>query len=165
MAYLLIDGYNLIGTAHRNLEKARNDIIERLGNFSKQRRHTITVVFDGWKDGQNKETKIRFKDVTAIYSRLGEKADLVIMRILTEIVKPWIVVSSDREIADFAHKKKYVCLTSEEFQDTMDFLLDENRDNELLMHTENDSVPFHRMGKSYTMPKKQRKKIQALKKL
>jgi predicted RNA-binding protein with PIN domain len=52
MAFLLIDGYNLIGTAHRDLEKARNNLVSKLSKYSAQNGHDITVVFDGWKDGQ-----------------------------------------------------------------------------------------------------------------
>ncbi|MEK7822702.1 MAG: NYN domain-containing protein, partial [Nitrospirota bacterium] len=108
MAYILIDGYNLIGIAHKDLEKARNDIIEKLCRYSELKGHNITLVFDGWKGGQGMETKMRIDNVNIIYSRLGEKADFVIKKILSEDIKPWIVISSDREISDFAGKKGFV---------------------------------------------------------
>jgi predicted RNA-binding protein with PIN domain len=165
MAYLLIDGYNLIGTAHNNLEKARSDIIEKLISFSEQRGHAITIVFDGWKEGRKEEIRTRLSNVQVIYSPLGVRADTVIMRILSVEIRPWIVVSSDREIADYADKKEYVCLTAEEFENVVDYYLDEKAEDISLVDEEIDSVPFYRKGKSYTVPKKHRKKIQALKKL
>ncbi|HDH00925.1 MAG TPA: hypothetical protein ENG80_03850 [Nitrospirae bacterium] len=51
MANILIDGYNLIGIAHDNLEKARIDLIQKLQSYSKLKKHRITLVFDGWKNG------------------------------------------------------------------------------------------------------------------
>jgi predicted RNA-binding protein with PIN domain len=59
MANILIDGYNLIGIAHRDFEKARQDIVLQLDRYAGLKRHSITVVFDGWKNGQAAETKIR----------------------------------------------------------------------------------------------------------
>lgn len=119
MAHILIDGYNLIGIAHRELEKARNAIIERLHRYASLKGHDITIVFDGWKDGKPAETKMRIGSVNIIYSRLGEKADLVIKKILSEERKPWIVVSSDREIADFAGRKGFGSITAAEFEERL----------------------------------------------
>ena len=115
MANILIDGYNLIGIAHRDFEKARQDIILQLDQYAGLKRHSITVVFDGWKNGQAAETKMRRGNVTVIYSSLGERADSVIKNMLSSATKPWIVVSSDREIYEFARKKYLVALKSDEF--------------------------------------------------
>ncbi|HDK16982.1 MAG TPA: NYN domain-containing protein, partial [Nitrospirae bacterium] len=71
MAYLLIDGYNLIGTAHHDLEAARNDLVEKLCRYSGLRGHDITVVFDGWKNGLPVENSHRIGRTTVIYSKLG----------------------------------------------------------------------------------------------
>jgi uncharacterized protein len=115
MANILIDGYNLIGIAHRDFEKARQDIILQLDRYAGLKRHSITVVFDGWKNGQAAETKMRRGDVAVIYSSLGERADSVIKNMLSSATKPWIVVSSDREIYEFARKKYLVALKADEF--------------------------------------------------
>jgi predicted RNA-binding protein with PIN domain len=114
--YILIDGYNLIGTAHRDLEKARKDLIERLGRYSSRKGHNITLVFDGWKDGQGVETKYRTNNIKVIYSRIGENADSVIKKILRQGKQPWIVISTDREISDFAYGRNCVSVTSDEFE-------------------------------------------------
>jgi len=53
--------------------------------------------------------------VRIVYSRLGEKADLVIKRIISTERREWIVVSSDREIADHAWSRNCIPLPSDAF--------------------------------------------------
>jgi predicted RNA-binding protein with PIN domain len=53
--------------------------------------------------------------VKIIYSRLGEKADSVIERVISTERREWIVVSSDREIASHAWSLGSTPLPSEEF--------------------------------------------------
>ena len=80
---VIIDGYNLIGTSHRNLEKQRETLIDALIEYKKRKGHDITVVFDGWKTGESHESRYVTGGVRVIYSRVGEKADSVIKRIIT----------------------------------------------------------------------------------
>lgn len=169
MAYILIDGYNLIGIAHKNLEKARNDLIQKLCEYSNLKAHNITLVFDGWKSGQMVETKMRIGLVNIIYSKLGEKADFVIKKILSESTRPWIVVSSDREISDFANKKDFVSLTASEFEDKLYSSLcttEQRETEESLKYDEDiDVMPVRQKGNPRKPSKKQKKKLSALKKL
>ncbi len=166
MAHIIIDGYNLIGIAHKNLEKARNDIIEKLSEYTRLKRHDITIVFDGWKSGQGAETKMRIGNVNIIYSRLGEKADFVIKKILSDDIRPWIVISSDREISDFADKKDFVSIKSDEFEDKLDAFFNPDEEDVL----KNDEIDagyrrHRRKGNPQKLSQKQKKKIDALKKL
>lgn len=73
------------------------------------------VVFDGWKGGTGVEHSSVRGGVKVIYSRLGEKADSVIKRILSSERREWIVVSSDREIAGHAWATGSVPIGSEKF--------------------------------------------------
>jgi predicted RNA-binding protein with PIN domain len=50
-----------------------------------------------------------------VYSRLGEKADTLIRKIITREKKEWIVITSDREVADRAWASGSVPVPSEEF--------------------------------------------------
>lgn len=166
MAYIIIDGYNLIGIAHNSLEKARNDIVEKLCQYSSLKEHDVTIVFDGWKDGQNVETKIRIDNVNIIYSRLGEKADFVIKKILSEGTRPWIVISSDREISSFANRKELVSLMSDEFERKLYSALYSVEEGEIEDCDENDDLmPLRQKGNPRKMSKKQKKKLRALEKL
>jgi len=164
MSYILIDGYNLIGIAHKNLEKARSDIIKKLSEYSKLKGHNITLVFDGWKSGQGIETRMRIDDVNIIYSKLGEKADFVIKKILSEDIKPWIVVSSDREISDFAGKKGFVSIASDEFEDKLNFALYPDEQEEIEYKAIN-RMPNRQKGNPRKLSKKQKQKLNALRKL
>lgn len=178
MAHILIDGYNLIGIAHGNLQKAREDIIKTLQEYAQFKNHDITIVFDGWKSGQKEQTRIKSRHVTVIYSRLGENADTVIKKMLTAANKAWIVVSSDREVADFAFKKDYAAVHSEEFEfkvhSTLRNLQREINENDISLEDELDKYyedetanlpPPSSKGNPRKMSKKQKKKMQALKKL
>ena len=164
MSYIIIDGYNLTGIAHKSLEKARNDIIEKLRSYSELKGHNITLVFDGWKSGQGIETRMRIDDVNIIYSKLGEKADFVIKKILSEDIKPWIVVSSDREISDFAGKKGFVSIASDEFEDKLNFALYPDEQEEIEYKAIN-RMPNRQKGNPMKLSKKQKKKLDALRKL
>lgn len=92
----------------------RQKLIERLSAYKKQKAHDITVVFDGWKGGENTETHSTEAGVKIIYSRLGETADAVIKRIIAE-QRHYIVVSSDRDIQTHAWSHDSVPVDSEEF--------------------------------------------------
>lgn len=169
MAYILIDGYNLIGTAHQDLEKERGKLIEDLSKYSNKTGHDITVVFDGWKNGMGAETNMMIGGVKVIYSRLAEKADRVIMRILSSERKAWIVVSSDREIADFARSKGASPITSDEFQYKLYSAIEavENTEEEPVEEDdeEMDIKPGRMKGNPWKLSKKEKMKLRTLKKL
>lgn len=116
---VIIDGYNLIGIYHKDLESQRQRLVERLAEYKKIKGHEITVVFDGWKSGSGEETHSLTGGIKVIYSRLGEKADAVIKRIISSEKKQWIVITSDREIADHAWANGSVVVSSEEFLDIL----------------------------------------------
>lgn len=83
--------------------------------YRKARGHDITVVFDGWKTGEAQEQKFVVGRVKIIYSRIGDKADAVIKRLLSSHRREWIVVTSDRDIADHAWSTGSIPVTSEDF--------------------------------------------------
>jgi predicted RNA-binding protein with PIN domain len=168
MAHILIDGYNLIGTAHGNLEKARKDLIDQLQKYSLIKEHDITLVFDGWKSGHKDQTRTKAAHVTVIYSRLGEIADVVIRKMLTPDAKPWIVVSSDREIYDYAARKDFAAVTSDEFEDKLFTALhSENIESipDMKDDDEDDPYPVRFKGNPRKLSRREKKKQQALKKL
>jgi len=114
LASIIIDGYNLIGVLHKDLEKERHRLIERLSQYKKGKDHSIVVVFDGWKNGPPSESHSKEGGIEIIYSRLGERADSVIKRLLSTD-RHHIVVTSDREIQAYAWGKNSVPIEAEEF--------------------------------------------------
>jgi uncharacterized protein len=115
---VIVDGYNLIGSEqglHGALEHKRNWLIERLVQYQKIKRFDVTVVFDGWRSGQIRETNEKFAGIAVIYSRQGEKADAVIMRVAREKSAGAVVVSSDREIRNAVERSGAVAISADEF--------------------------------------------------
>ncbi len=53
--------------------------------------------------------------VTVIYSKIGEKADSVIKRIISTERHEWVVVTSDRDIANHAWSTGSIPISSEAF--------------------------------------------------
>lgn len=98
------------------MNRQREQLIQLLIAYKKIKGHDITVVFDGWKSGSGREEQFTTGGVRVIYSRLGEKADAVIKRIISREKKEWIVISSDREIMSHAWACGSVPIPSSEFQ-------------------------------------------------
>ncbi len=115
ISYLVIDGYNLIGIHHKDLKKQREILIDSLIAYGKKKGHNITVVFDGWRTGQGQESRTVIAGVKVIYSRLGDKADDVIKRMISAERREWIVVTSDREIAGHAWQTGSIPVSSDDF--------------------------------------------------
>ncbi|MBF0320617.1 MAG: NYN domain-containing protein [Nitrospirae bacterium] len=113
-AKIIIDGYNLIGTAHNDLKAERARLIRDLSNYGRRKGLDVTVVFDGIKDGYNR-TRTVTMGLTVIYSGRGESADDVIKEITGAAGVNYIVVSSDRDIVSFAWSKNCTPVRSEDF--------------------------------------------------
>ncbi|MEW6214160.1 MAG: NYN domain-containing protein [Nitrospirota bacterium] len=123
-----MDGYNLIGIYHKDLEKQRDRLIDSLIEYRKRRGHDITVVFDGWKTGGGPENRSIISGIKVIYSRLGEKADSVIKRIISSGRRGWIVVTSDRDITSHVWASGSIPIPSEDFLNAIEKSRIEKRD-------------------------------------
>jgi predicted RNA-binding protein with PIN domain len=77
-------------------------LINSLIDYRKKKGHDITLVFDGWKTGKSQENYYVIGGIKVVYSRIGEKADSVIKRIISSDRREWIVVTSDRDIVNYA---------------------------------------------------------------
>ena len=115
---VIIDGYNLIGSdqgLQGALEYKRNWLVQQLQRYQKLKQFNLIVVFDGWRTGPAKESSEKSAGVSIIYSRLGEKADQVIIRIAREKGSGAVVVSSDREIRSAVERGGAVAIYAAEF--------------------------------------------------
>jgi uncharacterized protein len=115
ISHIIIDGYNLIGISHSDLKRERDLLIGALIEYGKRKSHNLTVVFDGWRTGQGQENRTVISGVKVIYSRIGDKADSVIKRMISAERREWIVVTSDREIADHAWSTGSIPVSSDDF--------------------------------------------------
>ena len=105
----------MIGIYHKDLETQREKLVNLLIDYRKKRGHDMTVVFDGWKTGGAEENHSVTGGIRVIYSRIGEKADAVIKRLISDIRKEWIVVTSDRDIASYAWASGSIPVSSPDF--------------------------------------------------
>lgn len=115
ISYIIIDGYNVIGIFHKDMEKSREEFVDLLIKYKKIKNHDMTVVFDGHKKGGRHEKTAVRGGVKIIYSRIAERADDVIKRIITSEKKEWVVVSSDRDIVNHAWSVNSIPLPSARF--------------------------------------------------
>jgi len=115
ISFIVIDGYNLIGIQHTDLRMQREMLIDSLIEYGKRKGHTITVVFDGWKTGEGKESRSVTGGITVIYTRIGENADSVIKNIVSSVKREWLVVTSDRDIVNHAWTSGSIPVPSEAF--------------------------------------------------
>lgn len=115
---LIIDGYNLIKKVAESKHistKMRNQYLKQLGIYAKNKGLQIMVVFDGGEASFNYHEKIYGLEV--IYAGFLESADDVIMRLIGnhQYQEELMVVTSDREIIDFAKQYTLDIIKSEEF--------------------------------------------------
>jgi predicted RNA-binding protein with PIN domain len=164
---LIIDGYNFIGGTNglaSSMQVERERLIARLSEYERERKIPICVVFDGWKEGSLSQTFEMKQGIEVIFSRLGEKADQVIIRFMSQLKERCIVVSSDREIRDYADRVGATSLTVREFQRKLD------QSGQLVspeeMNEEQEELPKEKKkGNPNKLSKKERAKNIKLKKL
>ena len=125
--HIIVDGYNLIrqsdtlrGCERISLEAGRQALLRSLAGYRQLRGHRITVVFDGWMGGSPLEERDRAGGLDIVYSRLGERADEVIKRLLQTGSEEIMVVTSDREIANFAARRGKTSIASSAFASLLD---------------------------------------------
>ena len=75
------------GSAQTNLELARGQLIDRLRNYQGFRQHPVIVVFDAYKVKNNPGSIERFGDLSVVYTKEAETADMYIERVTHELGK------------------------------------------------------------------------------
>jgi predicted RNA-binding protein with PIN domain len=171
---LIVDGYNLIRQSpslreveSRDLQMGREALINHLASYKKIRGHEITVVFDGWQAGGLTEKQQRQQGILVVYSRRNERADEVIKRMAKKWGQAAMVVTSDREVANFAEMVGATAVSSEEFEGKMGVAVvmeergvdGEEEEGEIGMKGTKKKGPGRRLSK------RRRRAIERLKKL
>ena len=125
--HLVIDGYNLLHVSRSltqlssiEVQWERDRLINQLSAYRQLKPCEITVVFDGWQGGWNRENKEKKKGIELIFSKLGEKADEVIKRLVKEKGSGAIVITSDREVSRYAERMAAAVIPSDQFREKME---------------------------------------------
>ncbi len=168
--HLIIDGYNLIRQSPdlqrldaRELEAGREALLSRLASYRSRSHHKITVVFDGWQGGDLKESRDQQQGILIIYSRLGERADEVIKRLLVREGCRAVVVSSDRELQECARRAGATWINASQFEASHLIPGQPQAPEGEDEPTPQSSRP--KKGPAHRLPKAQRRRRQRLKKL
>ncbi|MBM3123717.1 MAG: NYN domain-containing protein [Chloroflexi bacterium] len=114
----LIDGHNLIPRLGLRLDSADDEmeLVAILQEFTRGRRRTVEVYFDGAPPGFAGSRKLG--SIEAHFIRIGQTADSAMRARLQKMgpaAKNWTVVSSDREVQAAARAARAESITSEQF--------------------------------------------------
>jgi len=167
--HLIIDGYNLLHVnrsltclSATQLRWERDRLIDQLSAYQKLKSCGMTVVFDGWQGGWNMERREKKRETEIIYSKLGEKADEVIKRLVKEKGSEAIVITSDQDISRFAERMNVAVIPSEQFMEKLE--TSSNRFEESL-EEEEEERGINKKGLSRRLSKREKRARAALKKL
>jgi predicted RNA-binding protein with PIN domain len=168
--HLIIDGYNLLHVDRTliqlnpiELQWERDRLIGQLSAYQKVKQWEITVVFDGWQGGWSTEKRERKKGIEIIFSKVGEKADEVIKRLVKERGAGAMVITSDREISRYAERMAVAVIPSDQFKEKMETASIEVEKG--LRNDDEEGRGHKRKGPSRRLSKKEKRKLQAFRKL
>jgi predicted RNA-binding protein with PIN domain len=121
--HIIIDGYNLIRQSpvlsrldRQDIACGREALVARLSAYRRLKPHRITVVFDGAQAPACAAARDRVKGIQIVFSRDGELADAVIVRMARLEREKAIVVSSDAAVARAAESCGATTLDSPAFE-------------------------------------------------
>ena len=123
--------------------------------YRKRKGHDITVVFDGWKTGEGRESSTVTGGIRVIYSRIGENADSVIKRLISADRRQWIVVTGDHDISRHAWSAGSVPVSPGDFLGAA-----ERKESSDYYYEEYDQEDIYPPGKGN--PRKRSKKEKAI---
>jgi len=142
------------------MDKAREELIDHLIIYKKAKNHDMTVVFDAYKQGYNYEYSSFRGGIRIIYTRLGESADEVIKRLIREIHREWVVITSDRDIAKYTWSMSSIPVPSNIFWDILDRTLqnvpDIAKDKDEIDYIDDMQDIKPQKGSAYKLSKKHR---------
>ncbi len=170
--HIIIDGYNLIRQSaflsrldERDILLGREALVDMLATYRKIKPHPITVVFDGQHSPNFSEQHYRQKGISVQFSPRGTSADDVIKRMVRKQREKALVVSSDRDIINFAASCGAATISSPQFEAKVDMAAH-------LDHKDGETDDFSgwtpttkKKGPARRLSKKQRRHRMKIKKL
>ena len=172
---IVVDGYNLIRQSptlsaeeRLDVERGRRALNRRLAKYQKIKGHSVTVIFDGSRGINPSRVTLREEGVRTVYSGQRESADEVIMQMADHQPEGMVVVTSDRAVADYAHKRGATVISSQDFEARME--LSELTDYPATQEELDDSghggrINTLKKGPSRRVPRKKRRLQSLVRKL
>ena len=120
----LVDGNNVMAQRvgwHRDKPKARRRLMDELARFAGGRRVSVSVVFDGAPE-QHFGDGASYKGVRVFYAERGSNADERIKQMVenSRERRTLMVVTSDRQLADYVRRCGAKVIRSGEFRKKME---------------------------------------------
>ena len=173
--HIIIDGYNFIRQSMasrfldtRDLQAEREVLIDSLIDYRRRKRHAVTVVFDGTRAPSGLTRKDEVRGVEIVFSAAGQTADTVIKRLAAREKEKALVVSSDRDISDFAVAQGATVIPSEVFENKLYSAPEETTEAVVMEDEEEHPVPpvtTRKKGPRFRLSRKQRQVRKKTKKL
>jgi predicted RNA-binding protein with PIN domain len=172
--HLVIDGYNLIRRSpslsmldKQALQKGREELIRRLAFYKKAKPFPITVVFDGWNQPDLWGSRTFEQGIRVVFSRMGQKADDVIIQMAGEMREKAMVVTSDREVQTAAERHHATVVSSEDFEQRMEMAFHMNQKGMEAEDTgeKETATGTRKKGPAKRLPKSVRKAQRRIKRL
>ncbi len=172
--HIIVDGYNVIRQSpalarldRYDLAEGRQALIDMLAAYKRLKRHLITVVFDGSGESPLFDSRDQEKGIRIRFSRRGETADAVIKRMAAHDKQKALVVSSDREVADYAASQGSATVSAVEFEEKMSLAAFMDIKGMVLESGEREGRPptTRKKGPSKRLTKKERLNQKKLNKL
>ncbi len=168
---IVVDGYNLLNCSrkwqqlgNRDLTLARAEMLRSLNQYQNHKKHSILVVFDGGKGGWPTEQREQINNIDIIYSRLGEQADEVIIRLAEKMGESAIVVTSDRELTDIVTRCGATVIPSGQFEGKLRFGAGADEFGEVDDECDRP-LTTKKKGTAHRRPKRERQRQARLRKL
>jgi len=150
---------------HQDIQMGREALIDILASYKKIKSHRITVVFDGVTSPSFLQ-RDNTKGIEIKFSHSGESADTVIKRMTSREKEKALVVSSDKDVVNFASTQGSSTISSTEFEEKMKMAAYMNTKGSIKNEEESGWIPTtKKKGPSRRLSKKDRKsriKIQKL---
>jgi predicted RNA-binding protein with PIN domain len=167
--HLAIDGYNLLGASTgrglgvSDIDRERENLINRLKTYKRVKGCKVTVVFDARGSGRLARSKEKKDGIDVIFSGAGEEADRILKEMAREKGPALTVVTSDRDVRGYADSQGSVVITSGTFAGLLERTL--YMDMKGLEETEEEQRKGGKRGPSKRASKRVQRRRRKLKKL
>ncbi|MGD9052877.1 MAG: NYN domain-containing protein [Desulfobacterales bacterium] len=170
--HIIIDGYNLIRQSaslsrldEQDILLGREALMDKLAAYRKIKHHPITVVFDGQNSPALAQQRRRQKGISIRFSPKRTSADEVIKRMACREREKAMVVSSDRDVIDYAAACGAATISAQQFEAKIDMAGhfdghdDETDDNKAWTPTTKKKGPARRLSKRQRRNRSKIKKL------